>query len=181
LLISNRLAPLLPRPPIAKPKHPLYFVEVQFQKDDRLYERLLTETFLYLGQYRPQKPWYCVALWSQQTLDPGVPTHYQSLQDARLLKVLSLENLPHQPTRGINLLHLIKADVKQPQDLRPEILRLRQQAQQLPSAGKIQDIIELIDNAILCKFPQLTQEELRAMFDLAEIKQTRVYQMVFKL
>ncbi|MBE9175123.1 Rpn family recombination-promoting nuclease/putative transposase, partial [Synechocystis salina LEGE 06155] len=81
-----------------------------------------------------------------------------------------------QPTLGINLLHLIKAEIKQPLDLRSEILHLRQQAQQLTPAGKIQDIIELIDNAILCKFPQLTQEELRAMFDLAEIKQTRVYQ-----
>ncbi len=103
-------------PPIAKPKHPLYFVEVQFQKDDRLYERLLTETFLYIGQYRPEKPWYCVALWSQQTLDPGVPTHYQTLRDAGLLKVLYLDPLPHQPTIGINLLQLIKAEVQNPRE-----------------------------------------------------------------
>jgi len=74
------------------------------------------------------------------------------------------------------LLHLIKTEVQNPLDLRSEIQHLRQQAQQLPSAGKIQDIIELIDNAILCKFPQLSQEELKAMFDLVEIQQTRVYQ-----
>ncbi len=128
-------------PPVDKPQHPLYFVEVQFQKDDRLYERLLTETFLYLGQYRPEKPWYCVALWSRQTLDQGVPIHYQTLQDAGLLKVMYLDQLPHQQTLGINLLHLIKAEVKHPLDLRSEIKHLRQQAQQLPSAGKIQDII----------------------------------------
>ncbi|MBE9175122.1 DUF2887 domain-containing protein, partial [Synechocystis salina LEGE 06155] len=81
-------------PPIDKSQHPLYFVEVQFQSDDRLYERLLTETFLYLGQYHPQKPWYCVALWSRPNLDPGIPVHYQCLQDAGLLKVLHLEHLP---------------------------------------------------------------------------------------
>jgi len=44
-------------PPVDKPHHPLYFVEAHFQKGDRLYKRLLTATFLYLGQYRPPKPW----------------------------------------------------------------------------------------------------------------------------
>jgi len=162
-------------PPVDKPQHPIYFVEVQFQPDDRLYERLLTETFLYLGQYRPEKPWHCIALWSSQTLDKGVPIHYQHQYESGCLKILYLDQLPPQTTLGVNLLYLIKAEVKHPLDLRSEILHLRQQAQQLPSAGKIQDIIELIDNAILCKFPQLSQEELKVMFDLVEIQQTRVY------
>jgi len=163
-------------PPLDQPQHPLYFLEVQFQADERLYERLLTETFLYLGQYRPQKLWYCVALWSSQTLDPGAPLHYQTLQDCGLLKILHLDQLPQQKTLGIDLLRLVKAQVNNPLDLRAEILDLRQQAQQRPSTGQIQDIIELIDNAILCKFPQLTQEELKKMFNLVEIQQTRVYQ-----
>lgn len=61
--LSRRVDGLF-QPPADEPQQPLYFLEVQFQIDERLYERLFTETFLYLGQYRPQKRWYCVALWS---------------------------------------------------------------------------------------------------------------------
>jgi predicted transposase/invertase (TIGR01784 family) len=41
----------LPKPEYTE--DPIYFVEVQFQPDDDLYWRLITEAFLYLNQYRP--------------------------------------------------------------------------------------------------------------------------------
>lgn len=44
-------------PPKGGPDQRLYFAEIQFQKENALYERLLTETFLYLGQYRPKRRW----------------------------------------------------------------------------------------------------------------------------
>lgn len=163
-------------PPNNEPLQPLYFTEIQFQLDDKLYERLFTETFLYLGQYQPQKPWYCVALWSNQNLDKGVPLHYQKQYEAGFLKIIYLDQLPDRPTIGIDLLRIIKAQVKDPVEIREPVIRIRQTAQQLSSPAKIKEIIELIDNAILCKFPQLTQEELKKMFDLVEIQQTRVYQ-----
>jgi len=39
----------LPKPEY--PQDPIYFVEVQFQSDDNLYWRLITEAFLYLNQF----------------------------------------------------------------------------------------------------------------------------------
>ena len=163
-------------PPLDKPLQPLYFAEIQFQTDEKLYERLFTETFLYLGQYQPQKFWYCVAVWGSQNLDKGIPRHYQQQHEAGLLKIVYLDQLPDRPTIGINLLRLVKAPIKDPLEIREEVIQLRQTAQNSLSPSKTREIIELIDNAILCKFPQLTQEELRKMFDLVEIQQTRVYQ-----
>lgn len=40
------------RPPEAAPTAPVYFVEVQFQRDPQLYRRLLSEVLLYLRQNR---------------------------------------------------------------------------------------------------------------------------------
>ncbi len=45
----------LPKPEY--PQDPIYFVEVQFQSDDNLYWRLITEAFVYLNQYKPEKSW----------------------------------------------------------------------------------------------------------------------------
>nr|WP_313890108.1 DUF2887 domain-containing protein [Nostoc linckia] len=33
----------------------IYFVEVQFQRDDDIYWRIITEAFLYINQYKPQR------------------------------------------------------------------------------------------------------------------------------
>ncbi len=57
--LSRRIDGLfLPKPEF--PQEPIYFVEVQYQRDDDLYWRLITEAFVYLNQYRPEKPWQAV-------------------------------------------------------------------------------------------------------------------------
>nr|WP_306423348.1 Rpn family recombination-promoting nuclease/putative transposase [Nostoc favosum] len=55
------------------PEDPIYFVEVQFQRDDDIYWRIITEAFLYINQYKPQRRWQAVLLFAQRSLDPGVP------------------------------------------------------------------------------------------------------------
>ncbi|MEM9927673.1 MAG: DUF2887 domain-containing protein [Cyanobacteria bacterium P01_D01_bin.50] len=51
---------------------------VQYQNDDDLYCRLITEAFVYLNQYRPDKTWKAVVLWAKRSLDPGIPIAYQT-------------------------------------------------------------------------------------------------------
>lgn len=50
----------LPKPEY--PEDPIYFVEVQFQDHDNSYWRSITEVFLYLNQYKPDKKWQAVVL-----------------------------------------------------------------------------------------------------------------------
>jgi predicted transposase YdaD len=66
-------------PPENEPDQLIYFAEFQAQEDEGLYERLLMEAFIYLGQYRPQRSWQAVAIWKNASLDCGVPQHYQEL------------------------------------------------------------------------------------------------------
>jgi predicted transposase/invertase (TIGR01784 family) len=58
---------------------PIYFVEVQFQKDDGFYWRLFGEIFIYLKQYKPVHDWRAVVVYPSRNIDPGVPIQYRAL------------------------------------------------------------------------------------------------------
>lgn len=46
------------------PHEPLYFVEIQFYKDEEFYDRLFTSIFLYFSQYQPPNPdWYAIVIF----------------------------------------------------------------------------------------------------------------------
>ena len=77
---------------------------------------------------------------------------------------------------GIELLRVLKTKAQRPEDIRDDIIIINLRAiAQRQTLENLSEIIKLIDQAILCKFPTLTREELQAMFDLADLKETRVY------
>ena len=119
----------------------LYFVEVQFQPDDRLYERLVTEAFLYLGQYRPSYLWRCVAIWAKSNLDGGVPLYYQELQAIGLLQIVYLDQLPEGQSLGLSLLRLVLVEEER---VAAELSKLEEQLDAIRNAGLEREIVELI-------------------------------------
>ena len=52
---------------------PLFFVEVQFQKQPDLYARLFKEIFICLHQYRSQQDWRAVAIFASRATEPDAP------------------------------------------------------------------------------------------------------------
>ena len=47
---------------------PLYFVEIQFYKDEEFYARLFSEVFLYFKQYNPSSPnWYAIVIYASRS------------------------------------------------------------------------------------------------------------------
>ena len=151
----------------------IYFVEMQFQADERLYERLITESCLYLGQYRPAFRWQCVAIWARRRLDGGIPLYYQAFHVAGLLRVVYLDELSEARSLGLSLLQLVS--VKEAQVGR--VLReLESRLDELTDASLEREIVELIEKMLVYKFPRLTPEEIAAMFGQQELEQTRFYQ-----
>jgi predicted transposase YdaD len=90
--ISKRIDGLF-MPTKSTQKNPIYFVEVQFQKDDKFYDRLFTETSLYLGQYQPESEWLMIGIWAKKSLDDGIPLRYKILQKAGVLRLIYLEEI----------------------------------------------------------------------------------------
>ena len=82
--------------------------------------------------------------------------------------------LSHLSSLGISILQFIligaKKAPKQVQSL------IEQTHQQVVDPNNQRNVIELIEKIIIYKFPQKSRQELEAMFNLTEWKQTKFYQ-----
>lgn len=85
------------------PEDIIYFVEVQFQRDDDIHWRIITEAFLYINQYKPQRRWQAVLLFAQRSLDPGVPFIYQTSLAQQQIRIIYLDELDNVPSSSIGL------------------------------------------------------------------------------
>ncbi|MBC5795580.1 Rpn family recombination-promoting nuclease/putative transposase [Sphaerospermopsis sp. LEGE 00249] len=157
------------------PQDPIYFLEVQFQSDDNLYSRLITETFLYLNQYKPQRKWQAVVLWANRDLDPGITLAYQSLLTAGLIHVIYLDEIVDTSSSiGLEIIKLVVAPEEEAIQQAKSLINLVNKA----DAAKGRNLLELVERMLVYKFSSYSRQELEAMFGLTEWQQTRFYQEV---
>jgi predicted transposase/invertase (TIGR01784 family) len=163
-------------PPTETPDQPVYFVEVQFQKDPQLYRRLFAEVFLYLEQNPSVVHWQAVVLYAKQSLEPSDTVAYQVLLNSPHVQQFYLKELLRTGEGSIaqELIRLIVVSPKQSAEQARRVLsQIEQTSMPLPKSV----IIELVETILVYKFPQLSREELAKMLGLAEsIQQTRVFQ-----
>ncbi|BBD63039.1 hypothetical protein NIES2109_58890 (plasmid) [Nostoc sp. HK-01] len=158
------------------PEDTIYFVEVQFQKDDDLYWRLITEAFVYLNQYRPSRAWQAVVLWAKRSLDSGVPLAYRTSLAPGQIQILYLDELvdTSSDSIGLGIVQLVVAKEKEAVAKARSLINLVQQATQ----SNQRNLLELIERMLVYKFADKTRQELEAMFGLTQWQQTRFYQEV---
>ncbi len=158
------------------PSQTVYFVEVQFQKDQLLYQRFFAEIFLYLEQNQSTFDWYAVMIYPKRSLEPDQPRLYRSLLESSQVQSVYLDELGEAADQslGVGLVQLV---VESEKSAANRARLLIEKARQETVVGiSTQKIIELIETIMVYKFPQLSRQEVEAMFGLSELKQTRVYQ-----
>jgi predicted transposase/invertase (TIGR01784 family) len=155
---------------------PVYFVEVQFQRDLHFYQRFFAEIFLFLQQNPQTVDVRAVVLFAKRSLEPETFHLYRTLLNGEQVQRVYLEDLTHLPTRslGIGLVQLIVAQPEQAQTQAQQLLTQARSQEQ--STLSVAVIIELIETIVVYKFPQLSRQEIEQMLGLSEIRQTRVYQ-----
>ncbi len=157
---------------------PVYFSEVQFQRDEQLYHRFFAEIFVYLKQY-PQTPdWQGVLIYPRRSLAPKPPQRhlYRSLLDSGQVTSIYLEDLQDQPNLplGLELIQLTVEPKRRAKAFAQQLVqRVYQETGRPLATARLLDLIETI---LVYKFGSLTTKELEAMFGLSELKKTRVYQ-----
>ena len=155
------------------PDRPIYFLEVQFQKDNNFYWRFFTEIILYLNQYKPHRQWQAIVLWGKPSFDVELPLAYQLFQ-SRLQRIY-LDSLPQTSSSlALGIIQLIFTP--EANTLAQTQALMSQTRQQISDVNLQQDIIELIEKVITYKFPQKSRQELEQMFTLTDWQQTRFYQ-----
>ncbi|WP_204139935.1 Rpn family recombination-promoting nuclease/putative transposase [Halomicronema sp. CCY15110] len=163
------------RPPEDAPSAPVYFVEVQFQRDPQLYRRLLSEVLLYLRQNPVVEDWRAVVLYP----DPSIEVAERSLQEfleTSRVEVIYLNELGAiaELSPGLGILRLLVEPAESvPEAARGLIERVQQGSR---PAVEMARLIELVETIVVYTFPRLSREEIAAMLGLSELRETRVYQ-----
>ena len=147
----------------------IYFCEVQFQLDELLYERMLSEISIYTYRNRERLAnWQSVVIYpTKNTEQSRLDLVWELLESKRILRVYldELGEVEDLPT-GLGLMVLTTLEGEK---AKSEARGLIQRAE-----GS-RDIIELVSTIIVYKFINLSRDEVDVMLGI-EIQQTRVYQ-----
>jgi len=158
----------------------LYFVEVQFQKKP-IYSRLFAEIHVYLHQYKIKNDWMAVVLFKNRNTEIPPPDH-QSVEVERRVIRLYLDELGdlYEQSVGLGILKLLPLLSKQ--KIQMEIQKLLEQAtRQKNSSLRYDQAVELIQEVLSLKFPNLEPEELAMLLGLEkELENTRYYQAILE-
>jgi predicted transposase/invertase (TIGR01784 family) len=160
----------------AEPGLPMYFVEVQFYSLASVFADLAAKMYTYLKQHDPRQEVLGVLLFASRSLDPGPTAAYRPLLDAGLFRCFYLDELPELPGAplGLSILYLIgQAEHQAGEAARNLVDRAKLE---ISDAALRADLIELIETVIIYKLPRLRREEIQAMLQVNDIRETRVYQ-----
>jgi predicted transposase/invertase (TIGR01784 family) len=147
----------------------VYFAEVQFQLDELLYERMLSEIGIYTYRQRERfSDWRAVVIYPSRGVEQSrTEMVREMLASGRITRVYldelgEIERLPIGV--GLMVLTTIEGDAATT-NARSLIER----------AQGSEDIIDLISTIMVYKFSNLSRDEVDAMLGI-ELAQTRVYQ-----
>ena len=155
-------------------EQPVYFVEVQFQKDPLLYRRLFAEVFLFLQKHPDVHRWCAIAIYPQASLEPNDSDAYGCLLQSDQCQRVFLDEL--DPSQSVTL-GLVKLIVEPPSTAIALGQRLMQQARETPLPSLTNEtILNILETIILYKFPNLTRQEIADMFAIRDLKKTKVYE-----
>jgi predicted transposase/invertase (TIGR01784 family) len=154
---------------------PVYIVEVQFQRDEQLYARLFTEVMTFLRQNPTVRYWHVVVMYGSRACEPRDVGAYEPFVALPQFQRVYLDEVAETERESMEL-GLVRLIVEPPQQAIARAQQLVERAAETPSLLSASVIIEMIETIIVYKFPNLSWQEVEAMFGLSELKQTRVYQ-----
>jgi predicted transposase/invertase (TIGR01784 family) len=147
----------------------VYFCEVQFQPDELLYERMISEIAIYAYRHRDLfSDWRTVAIYPSRSLEQSRHEVVADMLASGRITPIYLDELPDPQELpiglGLMVLTILEGDLAT-----AEARRLIEQSQ------SSRDIINLVSTIILYKFNTLSRDEVDLMLGI-ELQQTQVYQ-----
>jgi predicted transposase/invertase (TIGR01784 family) len=147
----------------------IYFAEVQFQTDELLYERMLSEISIYTYRNRDSfDDWRAVAIYPSRRVEQSNLNIAIEMLNSGRITAIYLDELGTEEVLPIGL-SLMVLTTLEGDAAKAEARRLVGQAQGSRA------IISLLSTIIVYKFSNLSRDEVDAMLGI-ELQQTRVYQ-----
>ncbi|AOX00804.1 flagellar assembly protein H [Moorena producens PAL-8-15-08-1] len=163
-------------PTTTTPEQPIYFVEVQFQRDSEFYSRFFTEIFMYLNKNKISNDWRGVVIYSSRNVDKGATQQYQELVDSPRVSRIYLDELAETcaPSVGIATVQLIVTEEDTAISLAQDLIQ--RTTEEVDNERQKRELLQLIETILVYKLPKLSRTEIEAMFSLSDLRQTKVYQ-----
>ncbi|OBQ39306.1 MAG: hypothetical protein AN487_05085, partial [Anabaena sp. CRKS33] len=163
-------------PPETETPGVVYFCEVQFQRDERLYERLFGELFLYFYRNRERfQDWQAVLIYPTRSTEQGDIHPYRALLSSEQVHRVYLNELGEfeQLPLDVSLLVLTTLNQKKAPAAARYLVNRCQQELQAPADSRA--ILEIITTIMSYRFTRLSRVEIEAMLGIT-FEQTRLYQ-----
>jgi predicted transposase/invertase (TIGR01784 family) len=153
----------------------VYFCEVQFQKDEQLYERTFAESFLYFYGNRSRfSDWQTVIIYPTRSTEQSNFQPYHDLLSGDRIHRIYLNELGNIRTLPIWVALMALTTLDESQAPAEAKYLLQRNITEQPSS---QAIIELVTTIMVYKFEQLNQREVEIMLDIT-LQETRVYREI---
>ncbi|OCQ97057.1 hypothetical protein BCD64_15840 [Nostoc sp. MBR 210] len=166
-------------PPESVSQGVVYFCEVQFQKDDRLYERVFAESALYFYRNRDRfGDWQAVIIYPSRTIEQSDTYPYRAWLNSDQLHRVYLDELGDIRALPIWVALMVLTMIDE--EIAPSEARylLERSATEQPETTS-RAIIELVTTIMVYKFEQLSRTEVEAMLGIT-LKETRVYREIIE-
>lgn len=136
----------------------LYFIEVQFYKDEEFYDRLFTSIFLYFTQYQPPNPdWFAIVIYDKRSNERTYPQRYRSLLEPHLRRFY-LDELDDAPddSLGMGIVRLVVESENKAGELAKTLINKAKET--LTDTLAQRKALEFIETIVVYKFPNLSRK-----------------------
>jgi predicted transposase/invertase (TIGR01784 family) len=155
----------------------VYFCEVQFQKDEQLYERVFAESSLYFYRNRVKfSDWQAVIIYPSRSIEQSdIHPHRNQLNGDQVHRIYldELGDIRSLPVWVALMVLTTVEDELAPQEARYLLERSAVEGNETASRA----IMELVTTIMLYKFEQLSRTEIEQMLGIT-LKETRVYREI---
>jgi len=153
----------------------VFLCEVQFQKDDRLYERLFGEAFLYFYRNRDRfSDWQAVIIYPSRSIEQSNIEPYLPLLESPKVHRIFLNELGNirQLPLGVALMVLTTLKDDEAAMESRALVNRSQASGETPQQNRA--IIDMIATIMVYKFTNLSRQEVEQMLGI-NLQETRVY------
>jgi predicted transposase/invertase (TIGR01784 family) len=167
-------------PPESDVPGTVFFSETQMQKDERLYERLFSESMAYFYRNRDYyADWQAVVIYPSRSVEQTDTHPYRALLGSDQVHRIYLNELGKIEDLPLGVASMVLTIVKEsdaPEQARMLIGRANQEVTSLPLR---QGIIDMVSTIISYMFTSLSRREIDAMLG-TKFQDTRVYQEAYE-
>jgi predicted transposase/invertase (TIGR01784 family) len=165
-------------PPESEEAGVVYFCEVQFQKDNQLYERLFGESFLYFYRNRSRyADWQAVVIYPARTTEQKDTYPYRSLLNSQQVHRIYLNELGEIRQLPLGLALMVLTTIPAAQAPEEAMYLATRSQQEVADPERHRGIMEMLATIIVYRCSNLNRSEIEAMLEL-KLEETRFYREV---